>query len=200
VYHQYALQDFIANFDRGYSSTTKDLVVQKSVYDDILVTQSFNRVRAYVIEFGRVPPVMCSGGFYPIQDFEGHEIQDLGDLNRPRHLITVTSFYGGCNGVIVLAWLEKDDPSCLPFVESLHRIGDRAVTGAVLRLLFTFENIHIEPQWWEAQSNACREALMERFNSYTDPLKPWATGYLRDDGLTFDTWPVVERRFLGFHF
>ena len=167
-------------------------MVRKAAYDHILLTSNFETVRAYVVEFGRVPPVMCSGGFYPIQDFEGHTLQNLGD-NRPRHLITVTSFYGGCNGALVLAWLDKDDPSCLPFVESLHRIGDADVTGAVLRLLFTFENIHIEPQWWDAQSNACREALMERFDSYSDPSKPWVTGYLADDGRTFDTWPVVER-------
>jgi hypothetical protein len=131
VDQQYAHQDFIATFAPGYSSAMKDLTVRKPVYDHILVTSSFHGVRAYIIEFSRVPPVMCSGGFYPVQDFEGHEIQDLGNLGRPRHLITVTSFYGGYNGVIVLGWLEKDDPSCLPFVESLHRIQDKALTDAV---------------------------------------------------------------------
>jgi len=198
VHHQYAHQDFIATFERGYSSAIKDLAVRKPAYDHILVTSSFHGVRAYVIEFSRVPPVMCSGGFYPVQDFEGHAIQDLGDLSRSRHLITVTLFHGGHNGVLVIAWLKQDDPSCVPFVESLHRIGDKAVTDAVLRLLFTnYENIHIEPQWWEAQSNSCREALMERFNSSIDPLEPWPP--VTDDGLTFDSWPVLERRFVGFH-
>ena len=101
------------------------------------------------------------------------------------------------NGVIVFAWLETDDPSCLRFVESLHRIGDSAVTDAVLRLLFTnFENIHIEPQWWEALSNSRREALMGRFNSSIDSLEPWVP--LTDDGLAFDTWPVLKRQFVGF--
>ncbi|MGO9118299.1 MAG: hypothetical protein ACLQPD_11910 [Desulfomonilaceae bacterium] len=98
VYHQYALQDFFARFDLGYSSTIKDLVARKSAYDLILVASSFHKVRAYIIEFSRVPPVMCSGGFYPVQDFGGHEIQDLHDLNRPRPLITVTSFYGATTG------------------------------------------------------------------------------------------------------
>jgi hypothetical protein len=197
LYLQYTHQDFIATFARGYSSTVKDLTVQKPVYDHILVTSDFRGVRAYIIEFNRVPPVMCSGGFYPVLDFEGHEIQDLADLDRPRHLITVTSFYGGHNGVIVLTWLEKDDPSCLPFVESLHRIQDKDLTNAVLRLLFTnFENIHIEPEWWESQSNASREALMERFNSSINALEDRVP--LTDDGRTFDTWPVVARQFVGF--
>jgi hypothetical protein len=199
LHHQHALQRFVTTLDLGLSSARKDLEVRKSAYDHILVTANFHGVRAYIIELSRVPPVMCSGGFYPIQDFEGHEIQDLGDLNRLPHLIAVTSFHGGYNGVIVLAWLEEDDPSCLPFVESLHRIEDNALTDAVLRLLFAnFENIHIEPQWWEEQSNAGREALMKKFNSSVNPLEHWAKGYLADDGLRFDTWPVLRRWFIGF--
>ncbi len=198
VHHQYALQDFIATFGLGYSSAIRDLVVRKPSYDDMLVAGNFDGVRAYVIEFSRVPPVMGSGGFYPVLDFEGREIQDLGDVNGPRHLITVTSFYGGNNGAVVFAWLEKDDASCLPFVESLQRIGDKAVTDAILRLLFTnFENIHIEPQWWEALSHSCRVALMGKFNSSIDPLEPWVP--LTYDGLAFDTWPVVTRRTVGFN-
>jgi len=142
---------------------------------------------------------MCSGAFYPEQDFEGHKMQNLLNLDRVPHLLTVTSFQGGDQGAIALSWLDADDLACLPFVESLQRVGDGAVTDALMRLLFThFENIHVQPQWWEALSTAHQEGLMARFSASVDPLVPRAAGYLTDDGLRFDAWPVVQRRCVGF--
>jgi hypothetical protein len=197
--YQYAIQYLFDNLELGYSSAMKDLNVRKDKYDGILTSRDFSNVRAYFIEFNSVVPVMCSGGFYPIQDFEGNKLQDLADLTRTPHLITVTSFYGGNSGLVVLSWLQEDDPSCLPFVESLHRIGDRAVTDALLRLLFSqFENIQIQPQWWEALSKDSQRKLIEKFNSSINPFEEWVKGYLSDDRLTLDVWPVDQRRLVGF--
>ncbi len=196
---QLSVQTIASALYTGYSTSMKDLWYLKDIYDDILVTLSFDGVRAYVIELEGIPQVMCSGGFYPEQDFEGNEMQDLLDFGRVPSLLTVTSFYGGQRGMIVLSWLDRDDPACIPFVESLYRTGDDTVTDALMRLLFThFENIHIQPQWWEELSTECQQALMARFYASVHPFTPRAEGFLTDDGLRFDPWPVVGRRCFGF--
>jgi hypothetical protein len=157
------IQELAAVSELGYSLAAKDSAALKAVCDDILVTRSFHRTRAYVIQLREVPPVMCSGAFYPEQDFQGNQMQDLLDVNWVPQVITVTSFRGGQQGVIALSWVDKDDTVCLPFVTSLHHIGDEALTDALMRLLFYHvENLHIAPQWWEALSTTCRETLVAR--------------------------------------
>lgn len=78
-----------------------------------------------------------------------------------------------------------------------HR--DDALSDALVRLLFTqFENIHIQPDWWEALSTACQRSLMARFTSFIDVFALPEPGFLTDNGLRFDPWPVIERRTIGF--
>lgn len=119
---QYALQKTAAAFEFGRSLGTENLKKRKSDYDAILVAGCFQKARAYVIELREVPPVMCSSAFYPEQDFDANQVQDLWDITQELHLMTVTSFHGGQHGAIVLSWIDVDDTSCLAFAESLHRI------------------------------------------------------------------------------
>lgn len=67
---------------------------------------------------------MCSGGVFPEQDFEGHNLQDIADLGATPHLLTFTSFYGGDGGAVVFTWLPESDRTCKRFVDSLHRVPD----------------------------------------------------------------------------
>jgi hypothetical protein len=131
VEQQYFIQTMASATDIGYSVAIEDSKVLKSACDNILITRSFKDVRAYVIQLKEAPPIMCSGGFYPERDFEGRKMQDLLDFSRVPHLLTVTSFHGGRHGVIALCWLHDADATCVPFVESLHRIGDTAVADAL---------------------------------------------------------------------
>jgi hypothetical protein len=193
------VQTIAGALDEAHSLSDRDGKARKQVYDEILLAGSYHRVRAYVIEVKEAPPIMCSGGFCPEWDFEGHEMQDLADFDRVPHLLTVTSFYGGHYGTIALCWLDEDDATCVHYVESLHRIGDEAVTDALISLLFThFENIHLQPQWWEALPAGYRELIVKRRYEYAHPLTPLDAGFLMDDGLRFDPWSVVARRFIGF--
>jgi hypothetical protein len=199
VHRQAAIQNFNAAFELGRSLAIQDLVSRKSVFDRYLVNRTFHNVRAYVIEFSHVPPVMCSGAFYPVEDFGGNNLQDLTDLSRSAHLMTVTSFRGGSNGLVVLSWLQEDDPVCLRFVQSLRAIPDSRITDALLRLFFQHvENIYMKPQWWETLSDATREKCMSSFQGAAEPMESYPAGYLRDDGCSVDVWTVVRRHALGF--
>lgn len=195
---QYLIQTHAAALENGYFFTERDLRYRKSVCDEILITQSYHRARAYVIELEEVPLVMCCGAFYPEQDFDGHEMQDLSNPDLVPHSIAVTSFHGGKHGAFVLSWVDEYDPICVPFAESLHGIGDDALTDALLRLLFGhFENIHIQPHWWENLSTDLQEVLMARFHESVQSSFR-RIGFLTDDGVRFRPWTVVDRRCVGF--
>ena len=171
----------------------RDLIRSKSKYDKILDKRQFEKVRAYVIKLDHPPPVMCSGAISPEYDFAGRDLQDLSDLELRPDVITFTSFYGGTHGFVVFSWLSEHDSSCNTFIESLESIPDKGVTTGLIRFIFdTFENFHLNPEWWEGLPARTKTALKARFEAsfiYSEGRnKP-----LKDDGVLFDPWHVLDR-------
>lgn len=175
----------------GLEAGLKDQDHYKSTYDGLLESQEFDNVRAYIIEFETVPPVMCSGAVFPEQDFEGAELQDLVNVNTP-DLICFTSFYGGERGVVAFSWLSESERTCGAFIESLMAMPDEFVTAALLRFFFTHcENVHMKPDWWESLPEGTCNALIRRMAMSAELLMERA--YLVDDGLVLSSWPIVRR-------
>ena len=178
----------------GFESGLRNLTHYKSVYDDILQRQEFHAVRAYIIEFGIPPPVMCSAGVYPKQDFKGVELQDVSDLSNTPDLLCFTSFYKGNRGAVVFSWLPENDQTCCAFIESLNAIPDKLLTAALLRFFCEYtDNIHIKPDWWESLHEETRSAVIEHMAASADPSKMQPKVLLEDDGTHYDTWPIVRR-------
>ena len=191
---QIAIQTFNQAHEVWLTAALQDADHYKPIYDGILERRLFKTVRGYVIEFEAPPPVMCSGGFYPEQDFDGVELQDIADLSNTPDLLSVTSFYGGERGVVVFSWLEENDQTCGAFIQSLRVISDEFVTAALLRLFFTHcENIHMDPDWWESLPEGTRNALVRRMESSADPLKVRPEAVLSDDGVFHAPWAIVGR-------
>jgi hypothetical protein len=137
---------------------------------------------------------MGSGGFFPEQDFEGAELQDIGDLSKTPDLLNFASYYGGRCGVVAFVWLPESDEACGRFVESLDQIPDERLTAALLRLFFEHcENVHMSPDWWDGLPKLTRTAIVERMTASTDPEKARPKAILANDGLHFSPWTVVRR-------
>ncbi|OFV93443.1 MAG: hypothetical protein A3H28_16545 [Acidobacteria bacterium RIFCSPLOWO2_02_FULL_61_28] len=174
----------------------RDTKYYKSEYDQILVQRQFEVIRAYIIEIDGPPTVMCSGGVFPEQDFEGNALQDLADLKTTPSIINFASFYGSERGAVVFTWLPESDSTCRVFIKSLDCIPDAALTDGLLRFFFEFcENVHMQPEWWEALASATREAVVNRMAYPTIGPLP---GCLKDDGVRFPPWVIVRRRFVNF--
>ena len=179
----------------GLTLALKDSDHHKSLYDGILERQEYKAVRAYIIEFETAPPVMCSGAFFPKQDFKGVKLQNVEDPQKTPHLLCFTSFYGGKRGVVAFSWLAESDRTCRAFIESLKAIPDKLVTAALLRFFFTHcENIHMKPGWWESLPDGTHDAVTRRMTTSADPLQPRPKAVLADDGVAYEPWPIVRRR------
>jgi hypothetical protein len=199
IQHQIAIQALTNPYELGLSAGLADIEHYKSIYDDVLINRRFDDVRAYILETGNVPPVMCSGGIFPEQDFEGNNLQDMENLKLTPHLINFSSFDGGQYGAIVFTWLPESNETCLAFIQSLHRIPSDNLAGAILRFFFEFcENVHMSPEWWEGLPSSTRYAIIKRMSISTYPIIDRVSDCLKDDGIQFPSWTFVIRKTLGF--
>ena len=191
---QVAFQEFNRTYNFGLAVSMGDLHKYKLRFDTIMESRRFATVRGYVIEFDNAPPVMCSCAPYPLQDFNGTQLQTLTDLSRLPDMLSITSFYGGERGVVAFSWLAENDPVCRAFIDSLKAIPDELVTAALLRLFFTYaENIHMAPGWWKGLQEGTRNLLVKRMKLNADFSKLPPKAALADDGISFAPWTVTNR-------
>ena len=181
-------------YEIGVRAGLRDNAHHKSIYDEILQTQDFPAVRYYVIEVAGAPDVMCSGGVFPEQDFNGLELQDIGDITTTSDLLSFTSFFGGNAGAIVFVWTADSDRTCERLIESLHAIDDTHVTAVLLRLFFEHcDNVHMRPDWWERLKDSSGQALVQRMAASVNPETSRPNAILADDGLQVPSWTVLRR-------
>ncbi len=178
----------------GIRAGLKDNAHHKSIYDQILKTRDFSKVRYYVIEVEGAPDVMCSAAVFPEQDFNGIKLQDIGDITITLDLLSFTSFFGGNAGAIVFAWTADSDRSCERLIKSLHTIDDNHVTAALLRLFFEHcDNVHMRPDWWEGLKDVTQQTLVRRISASANPNMPRPNAILADDSLQVPSWKVLRR-------
>lgn len=136
---------------------------------------------------------MCSGSLTPDWDFGGKQLEDLLYLNRYLNQISITSFYGGDYGVIVFCWLPVSDKYCKLLVKSLLNTPEINITNRLIRFFFEyFENLCINPKWWDNLSVPQRQSLLHRFNVSANPMNYRSSSCLLDNSLAFDPWDLFE--------
>lgn len=187
--------------DIGNTAGLRDSRALKEKYDEILMSKSFQDSVGYVVELDRPPSVMCSGGWFPAEDFQGNQIQDLGALDEEMNAITCTSYWGGETGVIVFQWLRAHHDICARYIKSFHALKDDALGMALLDLFFDqMENLQLSPAWWEGLSEVERNILVDRMASSANPFEDMKT--MAEKGKTgIDPgWQVRNRYTVGFDF
>lgn len=195
---QITIQYMNALIDTGASAGLRDNESYKKIHDDVLLSGDFSNVRAFIIELESAPPVMCSAGIFPEQDFAGNQLQNVGDLNITPHLLNFTSFYSGDHGLIVFIWLRECDPTCQQFISSLRALSLDRITDAFIRFFFEFcENLHISPEWWESLADDKKNALINRLASSANPELARNSGCIAEDGFKFDNWPISDLKTVG---
>ena len=196
---QFAIQSYNQAYEKGVSAGLSDAEYYKDKYDKVLLSQDFSSVRAYAIELKDPPPVMCSAGLLPEQDFYGNQLQNLLDLETRPHFLSSTSFYGGQTGAIVFTWLSESDNTCRKFIDSLLSLPPHRLTDALIRFFFEFsENLHIQPDWWDNLPDSNRTELINRLSASANPLSPQKSGCIAEDGIHYDDWPILELKSVGF--
>lgn len=179
----------------GASSGLQNLQRHKEVFDEQLVTNDYTAIRALIVDFDRVPDLMCTTGLSPDSDFEGRAIQDLGDLEVPLDYLGFSLLAAPkSTGVAVFSWHESSERSAVRLIESFLNLPDARKADALLRLALEHsENVFLRPSWWEGLGAKQRDAVLKRVHSGL-PTSSRAESALIEDGLQLTRWSVTGLR------
>ena len=154
------IRSFLMNI--GATSALKDNKFHKNRFDSMLESQSYGDCCAVIFEFNKPPPVMASGSVNPDFDFNGNRIQDLGDFEVVPDLLSMSSFYDGKKGFIVMTWLNYCSAAPQKLVKSLLDKPETELETYLVQYMFkNFENCFISPDWWETINAANKQAIID---------------------------------------
>lgn len=106
-------------------------------------------------------PVASCGTFLPDFDLGGAPLQRLGhgDAAYEQVALNVTAYEG--QSVIVIGWTGAAGGPASRFASSFHALDDAAKAACAVRLPLEYiENSYINPEWWEALSEAQQRNLV----------------------------------------
>lgn len=180
-------KDLIDGAKAGTEAATRENQRRKQALDRILISGAHGELRNLVIELEEPPPIMCSGGFNPIQTAHGFVLQDLGNLSVEPDLMMISSFADARAGYVVLSWLPASDGCCQAFAQSLDSLDWPALGSCIVRIMFEYiENLFISPNWWDGLAKGQKNSLNQRmWGIREEMIGAHQNGDIRDDGMAF---------------
>lgn len=179
---------FFEGLERGLHA----LEEHKNLLDQMLTLRDFEDIRFALIQFREVPDLMMSSVWYPTSDFDGNLLTNmnrLGQYGATPEALTFSLLGTDTGGVGVFVWHKNSDAACNQIVASLVRGECGRFTDALVRLAFqTSENIYLRPEWWEGLATGDRAALISRMATGLNPIEPFKSTDLVDDGLRVASW------------
>lgn len=174
-------QSFLDASHLGHSIGLAGLAHHKSKFDAALLACDYDQFEFTYFTSSSPCPVQLSGLLYPDYDFEGKQLQDLGNHETPLDLITFFTAPIDKGWAFGFGWHTSSSRTCIPFLQSL---AQRAATGekvedALLRFsLSCCENHAVRISWWNGLNESARNAVIERMLLMIHPLIPVPKHYL----------------------
>lgn len=194
---QVRIQSMISGYITGAKKAISELERKKRKYDSAITERAFLGYESFVIKLSTPPPVMCSGCIFPEYGFDGDKLQDLTDKSKFAQLISVSSFSDGSCGWISFTWHIEDRSVSKALVNELNKLSDSEITDTLLSFMFEyFENICIDPKWWESLADGQRQTLISRVNSMNQPWAPRSRNSLTNPNLGIIPWQITQRNYL----
>ena len=186
------LKRLTIGFFEGTKLGLRRLEHHKSLLDRMLVLRDFEDIRFAIIWFWKVPDLMMSSVWCPTSDFDGNVLPNLDRLGQNSVIpdaLTFSLIGTATGGAGVFTWRASSDESCNQLVASLVGREHSSFTDALVRLAFqTSDNIYLSPKWWDGLAGDDRAALMSRMATGLNPLQPFKSSDLIDDGLRVASW------------
>ncbi len=154
---------------------------EQANYDESHQQGRFDDIRYVMFESSRIPTAVFSGQIYPDWGFNGEPIQDLGDRQSQRSLLTFSFAPTDAGWAFLFAWHKASDAVCRFFISTLQ--GAIRSGRSVEDLLFALvvkgcENIAYSPDWVERRTSEEKRMLEEAMTHGADFLKLVDQGYL----------------------
>ncbi|MGA8830409.1 MAG: YecA family protein [Desulfomonilaceae bacterium] len=188
---QRAIQRLVNTQKMGLKKGLTDIVAVKRIFDKRLLEKNYDGINRCVIYFDRIPEIVCSGGFAPVYDLQGQQLQDLCDLDKSLEIAFLTIFPTGRQGVAILTWLPGTSDVCLNFVESIWRLGTHQIPDSLGRIAIEhLENTFFTPSWWDGLSELQRNSIIA--HALSGALITRENGCLANDRISYLNVKVVN--------
>ncbi|MFH0957361.1 MAG: SEC-C domain-containing protein [Pseudomonadota bacterium] len=183
---------FIASEEkRGWAKGLSNILAIKRDFDDRLMNQKYDDINRCVFFFDRTPNIVCSGGFAPVYDLHGRQLQNLTDLSKPLEILFLTICATPSQGAAILTWLPNASEVCLEFVKSMWRLGNDEISNSLGRIAMEhLENTFFTPSWWESLPDPQKNVIIKHAMSGT--LSPRDDHCLGNDCISYLNAKIVS--------
>jgi hypothetical protein len=186
---QYFVQDMLDAYLKGSELGIRDLKANKEAYDIAFKENDYSSSKYYMISFSNIPNLLYSGAVYPEYDFRGNALQVLGHGEQLDH-ISVNAVSTPAGGCVVFQWMRDSDVN-LDFVRSLHGLDEKRKASAITQFAFeSFENLYIEPTWWESLGN--RQNSLENRVMCGSSSRNHESKCFVPDGTNYHNWDDIQ--------
>lgn len=173
--------DAIDEFAAGADNAMRNLIRTKTLADIELTENTFGCF-SQVFNLGKKLPFRVSGTFHPESDFNGKKCYDLGSPTEDYAFLCVTNHSIQDDDVIVVFNWFEESKMIGQFVNSFKAIPEENRPAAFFQFCIEhFENLYLQPSWWNCLSQSTQEEITNRFNSSLSPLYCHQPGCLIPD-------------------
>ena len=172
----------------------EDLLRHKHNFDKSLSNENYEDIEYVVYYFKGNPILVFSGLLFPDFDFQGNQLQDLGNIQQNLELMTFCSAPMKDGWGYMLAWHKSSSEICNKFYNSLEQLSNtQPVIDILFRLAINSENIGIKPEWWESLSKNTIQQIIDYSSESSDPFSEIRNDYLIKglDGIV--NWEIIEK-------
>lgn len=160
----------------------------KSRYDKILSNNDFNEINYYLVQFENKIPIVSCGATSPEMDFHG---TDIRSIKYTYEIPEIYSFNLECtknHGFALFSWLGNQQ-HCTKLLQSFDSLSNNEKEHALFRyLLEYFENIFLNPDWFDRLEDEEKEYILKRALSIDGSTRNEKS--LLDDGIRIIDWKI----------
>lgn len=165
----------------GHSLGFTGLKHHKSVFDAALLNSDYEQFEFTYFTSSSPCPIQLSGLLYPDYDFEGNQLQDLGNHKKLQDLITFFTAPIADGWAFCFGWHASSNQTCIPFIQSLAQrsaMGEKIEDALVRFSLSCCENHAVRISWWDGLNEAAKATAIERMFLMMHPDVPVPNHYL----------------------
>jgi hypothetical protein len=196
ISEQVFVQNLATSFAAGTDVAAQELNELKSKLDQHLLSKKDIPIKHLLFESSTTIPIVVSSIVSPGHDFQGKQLQDLGDLSAKAEGVVFNSFSSGGKGYVLFSWLASsliiDD-----FMKGLLAIELENTFSALVRFFFgVAENTFCSPTWWNNLQKPQKDKINRLIMNGT-PFVPESSTTLIDDGINFPCWTCDTVKRIG---
>lgn len=185
------MEDARASHLVGNELGLRDSQVHFDAYRVLVESGAFDRIRALVVRLRRVPDLMAAGGEFPMFDFNGSMLQDIGDPELMPAALAHACIPAEWGGTFALIWRREDHRILERFAATLEAVGPTGLPDAIVRFVTSScENVFFRPSWWNQLPPDERRLIQSRLRAAADPSLPVFPNLLVDDGHRVVDWSI----------